>query len=37
MISKNILFIKSLDASKWFGVVGSVGMFILVILGEVFK
>ena len=28
---------KNLDASKIFGVIGSVGMFALAILGEVFK
>lgn len=37
MISKNIIFIKSLDASKWFGAVGSAGMFLLAILGEILK
>ena len=28
---------RNLDASKWFGVIGSLGMFLLAILGEVFK
>lgn len=28
---------KNIDASKWFGVIGSAGMFVLAILGEVFK
>lgn len=28
---------KNIDASRWFGVIGSVGMFVLAILGESFK
>lgn len=28
---------RNLDAPKWFGVIGSLGMFLLAILGEVFK